>query len=701
MRKYIAILLAFIILFTTPVNSLAAKKSAKKFEQETIHITDGISGKEYELKPVNLMMGGQDVISDVPAVLFEGRTLVPIRFIVENLEAEIDWDQEQWAKGDRKVRIVKDDKEIILEIDKADVLVNGEKYTLPDGVPCKLFNSRTMVPLRFVTEQLGMEVGWIGETTTVTIDKPLQYIEGISYDTSKKFPEIRIKTTGEVETSAFLLEGSEVGGEDRLVVDIPNTKLQIEDQLVVDENGLIQIDIYERGIKGIRASQFSVEPLQTRLVVDLDEQKGYETIYDEESKELIIRFINTVRNVKIDKVYDVDTVVIKTSEEPIYNIMFLDGKVVVDVLNSLLKYDAEPLDVNQGGINKVRFAQFKPDQNYDPDDKISRIVVDLEENITNEDVYIEHVENEIFVYVSGNPLEGLDYFKEDVNIAKLTINTDIETEYAKRYDEDDRELTIKVAKDKANLDELDVDIDDNIIESIKVDDKRSNDYYYVNIRLAKGTKPLDYTNNNTTNQIEFSFVNDKLIESKYNNRLVVIDPGHGGHDPGALSPRLRVKEKDVVLETSLKLKKLLEQEGFKVYMTRDDDTYIGLYDRTTIANELGADIFVSVHANAHSKSSIEGVQVLYYPYDKRDNKTFADMMRNALVRELGAPNKGIIERPNLVVPRESKMPAVLLELGFLTNPKEEQLLSTSEYRQKCAEATFKGIIEYFDNVILK
>ncbi|WP_432663162.1 N-acetylmuramoyl-L-alanine amidase [Wukongibacter baidiensis] len=696
MKKTVSLLLVVMILMSMTITSFGVKK----FEKETLHITDATTKKEYDVDVVNLIMGGKDVISDVPGMLFDSRTLVPVRFISESLGAEVSWNQEN-----KEATIKTEEKEIVLKIDSPKVYVNGKVHTLPDNVPAKLLgyegNFRTMVPLRFVSEQLGMEVGWIGETMTATIDKPLQKIKNITYDGSEKFPEIVIKTTGEVGTSSFFLKGSEVGGEDRLVVDLPNTILDIEDKSIVDEKGLVNLDIYEREVKSIRASQFEVKPYKTRIVVDVDKKKGYETFYDEEKKEIRIKLINSVKNIKVDNIYNVDTVVIKTAEEPSYNIIPLDGKVVIDVLDSVLKYDGEPIDINEGAVRGVRFAQFSPDHNYAPDDKITRVVVDLDEDMGMENVYIEHAENEIYVFVAGKPLDGFDYYKDAINLAKLEISANGQGGYTKTYDKSKQEVTIKLLKDSIALQDLQMDIDDSIVKDIKVNDSKSKDYYYINVKLAGGTTFKDNTNSNDPDKIVFSFTNNTIKESEYKDKLIVIDPGHGGHDPGAISPKLKMKEKVVVLDVSLKLKKLLENRGFKVYMTRDDDTYIGLYDRSTIANELGADAFVSVHANAHSKTSVEGVQVLYHPNDGRDNKTFAAMTRDALVKELGTPDKGIIQRPKLVVIRETKMPAVLLELGFMTNPREEKLLEQKDYRQKCAEGAYKGIIEYFDKVIMK
>lgn len=696
MKKTLSLILVIIVFMSMTISSFGMKK----FEKESLQIIDGSNNKEYDVPTVNLIMGGRDIISDVPGMLFNSRTLVPVRFISENLGAQVKWNQES------KEAIIKTDtKEIILKIDSPKVFVNGTEHTLPDNVPAKLIgydgNYRTMVPLRFVSEQLGMEVGWIGETMTATIDKPLQKIKDITYDGSDKFPEIVIKTTGEVDTSSFFLAGGEVGGDDRLVVDIPNTILDISDQSILEENGLVNIDVYSREVKTITAEQSGEKPLKTRVTVDVDRKKGHDIFYDKQKNELRIKLINSVKNVKVDEIYNVDTVLIQTEEAPAYNVMFLKDKVVVDVLDSLLKDDEDYITVDKGVIENVRFSQFTPDQNYEPDDKITRVVVDLKDDTSMDNVYIQHAENQIYVFVAGKPLDRIDYYKDDINLAKLEITANTEGKYLKEYNRSKNEVQLKLPKDNIMLDGLKMDIDDSIVKYIDIDDKSSDKYYNISIKLSEGTSFKDDSGSGITDKIMFSFINNKVKESRYKDKLIVIDPGHGGYDSGATGRILNVKEKDVNLEVSLKLKKLLENEGFKVYMTRDDDNYIGLYDRPAIANELGADAFVSVHANSAGNSSAQGVEVLYYPNDGRGNKTFANIMQNALVQGLNARDRGIIQRPKLVVIRETKMPAVLLELGFLSNQREEQLLSQEDYRQKCAEAALKGIIKYFDTVLMK
>lgn len=217
------------------------------------------------------------------------------------------------------------------------------------------------------------------------------------------------------------------------------------------------------------------------------------------------------------------------------------------------------------------------------------------------------------------------------------------------------------------------------------------------------------TNGVTTNAVipennkNFSAQNDSnpITEPIYKDKLVVIDPGHGDHDPGAINSELNLKEKEVVLDISLKLKELLENTGFKVYMTRKDDTYVGLNERADAANNLKADAYISIHVGAHMDKAIEGIVSIYSSVDDRDNKTFATIVKNSVVKELNASDKGIIERNNFIVLKETKMPAISLELGFLTNPKEEKLMQENDYRQSCAEGIHKGVIEYFNKVLSK
>lgn len=178
------------------------------------------------------------------------------------------------------------------------------------------------------------------------------------------------------------------------------------------------------------------------------------------------------------------------------------------------------------------------------------------------------------------------------------------------------------------------------------------------------------------------------------NKVIVLDPGHGGSDPGAVVGN--VKEKDLNLQVAKILRDMLREAGATVYMTRTEDRYVGLYERSDIANNLNADLFLSIHHNASSNTGAKGVMTLYYPQTKNqkmNGQKFAQIIQKNLVNDLNAKDWGIIPRPNLVVTRETKMPAALAELGFMTNKSELAQMVTSEFQKKAAKSLFKSIVE--------
>lgn len=184
------------------------------------------------------------------------------------------------------------------------------------------------------------------------------------------------------------------------------------------------------------------------------------------------------------------------------------------------------------------------------------------------------------------------------------------------------------------------------------------------------------------------------------DKVIAIDPGHGGHEPGAGGPT-GLKEKDVNLDIALLTADLLRQNGANVVLTRSGDTFVSLEERPLIAARAGADLFISIHNNANPSSSKHGTST-YYRRDnisgtgvsQADNRLLAETIQSELLRSLGRHNLGV-KQANFVVLRAATMPAVLLEISFVTNPQEEQLLKQDSYKAKAAEAITRGISNYF------
>lgn len=180
---------------------------------------------------------------------------------------------------------------------------------------------------------------------------------------------------------------------------------------------------------------------------------------------------------------------------------------------------------------------------------------------------------------------------------------------------------------------------------------------------------------------------------------VCIDPGHGGRDPGAIS-KWGLQEKEVVLATARLLKEELKSRGFDARLTRDGDTFIELEDRPAIASQTGCDVFVAVHANAIRDPSYRGLEIFYWygswsaasAASRREGVELAEAIKRAAEREgLTVRN---MRGADYKVLRYAKVPATLVEIGFLTNRAEEQALRTRAYRRRVARAIAEGIDAY-------
>jgi N-acetylmuramoyl-L-alanine amidase len=213
---------------------------------------------------------------------------------------------------------------------------------------------------------------------------------------------------------------------------------------------------------------------------------------------------------------------------------------------------------------------------------------------------------------------------------------------------------------------------------------------------------------------------------------IVIDPGHGGHDPGAKGGD--VSEAELVLDVSLRLEKLLEKiPGVEVVLTRRSDEYVSLQERTAIANHESADLFLSIHANASNSAQVQGVETYVLNFattlsaasvaarenaasgqnmgelpdvvktialnNKLDeSRDFAAFIQREMVARLRPANKALrdlgVKQAPFVVLIGAAMPSVLTEIAFMTNAQDTKLLKSSSYRQRIADALFEAIRSY-------
>ncbi|MGG3804417.1 N-acetylmuramoyl-L-alanine amidase [Metabacillus fastidiosus] len=183
--------------------------------------------------------------------------------------------------------------------------------------------------------------------------------------------------------------------------------------------------------------------------------------------------------------------------------------------------------------------------------------------------------------------------------------------------------------------------------------------------------------------------------SVLSGKKIVLDAGHGGTDPGAVGPT-KLKEKEVTLSVVKKLKEALEQEGATVILTRDRDISVSLANRVKISNASKGDIFISIHANASVKSSAKGTETFLNTKKKGTNsELLAKDIQKSLIGSLNTTDRKVKTDDTYYVLKHNKLPSVLVELAFISNPTEEEMLRSDDTRNKAAEGILEGIKDYF------
>ncbi len=704
--------MVLIILFILIISSIGNAEASR--------IQISMNGNKLFVMQAPIVMNGTMISSKIPSFVHDNRTLVHIRFIEENSDAKVVWEQKT-----KTVIVEFEDSKVELLIDSPIATINGEKRILDKGSIPRLVeyegeaDARTMVPLSFLAEALGFEVGWDYENSNAYINSNGEETnqpevqapkdEEIVEDKEDKdqIENVEINTinsigvfTGSTDKNKLIVKSDKKLSytskydEDKLIVDIVGSKLELNN--TKDAPGAIYVD--DDFIKEIRYSQLSYEPYITRIVFDLKKYKSPNIISGIDGTGLVIAFESqNITGITKEFVGENEGIVINGAKKENMNIIKLHNpeRLVIDLLDSTL--DGDPYveyAYDLGFIGKVRVSRFSADNNYSVSDQIVRVVLDIKGEIENPNIKIDTFDDKIVIYPEKSLWENIELMTQDEN-RLLTIKNTFETKYSVEYDNATKNLKIRLPLENTEISNGLIIIKDNLIdeiEVIEVDGEKE-----ISVRFIKS---IEYQILSRDIDKEISMVIGKNKNLKPEDRLIVIDPGHGGRDSGAVSVNKRL-EKDFNLVVSKKFNEKLKSLGYNTIMTRDTDVFIDLYERPRIANENYADIFISIHANAHGSSSIAGAQMLYCPaFDSQvkegDQYPFAEVMMNEFLKGTGAEDKRIVQRPKLVVLRESKMPAVLVEAGFLSNDREEKLLFTESYQDKIVDSMVKGVERYFE-----
>ncbi|MBZ4682960.1 MAG: N-acetylmuramoyl-L-alanine amidase [Fusobacteriaceae bacterium] len=326
-----------------------------------------------------------------------------------------------------------------------------------------------------------------------------------------------------------------------------------------------------------------------------------------------------------------------------------------------------------------------------------------------------------FLSIFGFDIQNIRFNDEPKQIV-LDIKGENSPKYSVNYDEVTRLIFLEVENSKLleNIDKK-IEKDDDYIEKIEAIELNESTAFFITLKEEVKYKVSTWYN---PTRIVFNLQKDS------DKPIIVIDPGHGGQDPGAVNGRY--KEKDLVLSVSKYLRDILKND-FKVIMTRSTDEFISLGERSRIANKYNANLLISIHANASPSKSANGFEVFYYSKNQteyakqlanfensveekfggsitatdlivndilyRQNQERSAFLANKLIEyypiKLGMEKRGS-HGANLAVLRGTNAPSILIELGFITNNSEASKMFKEATKKTMAQSIAKIVKEYFD-----
>lgn len=572
-----------------------------------------------------------------------------------------------------------------VQVREVPIILNGQAVVLED--PSFIHIDRTLVPLRFVAESFGAEVGWVQKTKTAIVtlnDKKIN----LTIDS----PDVTINS------DKFKLDNNSIPK----LVTFPNKE---DAKTMVPIAFLSTILGYEVGYDEVLRQPFinqekAPEEVEDEVVElapeteedrDKDKDKDKGPIIDKEE----MKNLNRVSDIYLDYINGKEAIVVEGTKDAKYNITNLKNpeRVIIDIMDSaFIKGEYFEYNYDFAFIKGVRASQFAGDNNYGPGQKIVRVVLDAKDGEIDPNINVVVEDGKLIIYPKKSIWENINYDRDNNIISILTAEPTI---YNFSYDTLTKSVEIIIPAGFDKLDEDFVKVQEGLVDTIEI--VRNPIETKIKIQFTR-TIEFEILSDIIDNEIAFSF--KRVNNIKASDRVIVIDPGHGGRDNGASSPS-GIREKDLNLIMGLKLEQALKQLGYNIVLTRSTDIYVDLYGRPALANEINADIFVSMHANSTTNPDVSGIEVLYCPATTGSKKSvdqypLAKLVMEEVLKSTSGKERRINKRPDLVVLNRTNMPAILIETGFMSNPEELKLITNEDYQNKFIQGIINGIEKYFD-----
>lgn len=637
--------------------------------------------------PIALVINGRVIPTDVPPVLLNGRVLVPLRVVSQSLGAQVDWNQ-----ASRTAIIRSASTTVALKAGSSTATVDGKPVSL--DVPARIIGDRMMVPVRFVSQTLGATVDWDQARRQVIVSLAGQApaVEGLSWEASPGVARFVIITNGPVHYQTSTRAPEPLYPNDRLLVEIDNAACNVAPTTPVGQ----------AGVKQIRSYRMESAPI-TRVIFDLEEPVRYNVwaTWDQAPPlglgDLPAQFAPGQAAIVVEVEYRVlgvefvndpgaERVVVHMNGPADYRVWEAANpwRLVVDARRVVLARDLAGLSnadrmvaVGRMGVERVRYAQFS----NEPD--VARVVLDAPGgalyNVVRE-------RNDIVIYLGGTiTVTGFGYERVDTGgHLEVWAGRPLKPTVTRATNPDRLLVQFRGARLGGQIaGGGTVSYGDDLVLSVDYAEDRAAQTvtFAVNLRGAAGAKVTT-----TAEGVALDIGRSPLAGKK-----IVIDPGHGGTDPGAIADN-GLREADLTPIICGRLAELLRSAGAEVTLTRTTSAENpDKYARPELANSIGADVLVAVHLNANNKPAVCGSETYYY---HQESRLLAELIQSRLLDELGRPDGGV-RWADFVVTREAHMPSCLVEALYMTNPTDLALLMNQDTLYTIAKAIFEGLEDYF------
>lgn len=665
------------------------------------------STHKYSASEVKIMIDNVELVpEDMPPIIINGSTMLPMRLIVEALGGEAVWN------GDtRQVFAITDEYIGSFTIDSNESYRNEDVITMT--APAMIVNERTMLPVRGVADTLGLEVGWDDATRTVYIGEQPEKEEASEENTEDENED-------ELENDDLIEEGHSSEAEYTSVVEkltLPSSNEGVQafvisgdysisdfEEVISEDPMKIIIDIFDSTttlpseysntnsdiVSSVRVGSHDDDGVpRTRVVFDLAlENQPYEIFQNQDGKQIILSFGKLeISDISVEYTADDDrdTLKVTNSDKTNAKVSFFNdpSRVAIyisNVENGIEKeFDTTYLKYVKTVTSKMVTANTL------------EILMEIDDFAA---YYVEDNAGVLSVVVYDSGLKNLFFNDETMalelsgqtplDLSKIQINDMhslgyYEIQFAENYMGDYGMGTIHIGNSK--------------VESIDIEHNNNGTL----IRFNQSTYNA-YVVQEASMGYEIAVKNPQEVYDK----IIMIDAGHGAHDGGTTGNGL--VEKDLNLSVALKLEKYLDGSGIKVYQSRQTDTYPELVWRPQMAS-LIADVMVSIHHNAADSSTANGTETFYMVNTNEQNPTenqltsqlLAQAVQDAVIKTLETTNRGIKIEPAYVVLNRSSIPTILAEIGFLTNVGDALKVGNDENQEKIAKNMADAIIDLFNN----